>query len=90
MYLRVTRGQNDPGKSDEVKQAVPAVVAAIKALPGCQGVQTGMDETGRTIAVSTFDTREHASFSRDVLGESLQRLTALGYTAQAPEIYEVI
>ncbi len=91
MYVRVTLGQNDPSKADEVKEAVPAVVAAIQALPGCQGVKTGMNaETGRTIAVSTFDTEEHASFARERLGEPMHRLIALGYSAEAPLIFEVL
>jgi quinol monooxygenase YgiN len=90
MYLRLTRGQVDPSKADAAQQAAAAVIAAVKALPGCQGVQSGADpETGRTIAVSTFDTREHASFSRERIAEPFQALLALGYIPQDPEIYEI-
>jgi len=90
MYLRLTRGHIDPSKADAAQQAVTAITAAVKALPGCQGVQTGVDrETGRTIAVSTFDTREHASFSRERIAEPFKGLLALGYIPQDPEIYEV-
>ncbi len=89
MFMRVTRGTFDTAKSKEITQGIAAIVTALKAMPGCQNVQVGMDtEVGRSIAVSTFDTREHASFGREKLGAAFSNLTALGYAAQPPEIYE--
>ena len=59
MYLRLTHGRFDPAKYDEVMRLVPDLVAAIRQLPGCQGVQVGIDrDAGRTISVSTLDTLE--------------------------------
>lgn len=89
MYLRLTRGHFDPARYDEVAQAVPAIVAALRALPGLQDVRVGIDRTsGNTLSLTTFDTLEHAQFSRDRLGSSMERLLALGWEPQAPEIYE--
>ena len=69
---------------------MPDVLAAIRAVPGCQDARVGIDrDTGRTVSVTTFDTLEHARFSRDTLGEPLARLQDLGWQADAPEIYEV-
>ena len=91
MYVRVTRGHGDPGKLDETLRLVPDVGAAIRQLPGCQGVQVGFDRvSGRTVAVSTFDTLEQAQFTRESLGEPLARLAAAGWQGEAPEIYEVV
>lgn len=91
MYIRVTRGRTDPASLDAVLKAVPAVVAAIRGLPGCQDVRTGIDRsTGRSVAVSSFDTREHAEFDRATIGQALEQLTAAGWQAEAPEVYEAI
>ena len=89
MYLRLTRGHFDPANYDEVVQAVPDIVTAIRALPGLQDVRVGIDRaTGNTLSLTTFDTLEHAQFPRDRLGTSLSRLLALGWEPHAPEIFE--
>ena len=91
MYLRVTRGRWDPAKHDELVRLVPAALAAIRKLPGCQDARNGVERsTGRTVSVSTFDTLEHAQFSRESLGEPLARLQAAGWQGEAPEIYETL
>jgi quinol monooxygenase YgiN len=89
MYLRVTRGHLDPAKSDEAARLVPAIIAAIRQRPGCHGVQVGVDRaTGKSIAVSTYETQEQAQYSRELLSEALAPLVALGWQGDAPEIYE--
>jgi hypothetical protein len=89
MYLRLTRGHFDPASYDEVVQAVPDIVTALRALPGLQDARVGIDRaTGNTLSLTTFDTLEHAQFSRDRLGTSLSRLLALGWEPKAPEIFE--
>jgi quinol monooxygenase YgiN len=91
MYLLVTRGRWDPAKHDEFAHLVPAAIAAIRKLPGCQDARNGVERsTGRTVTVSTFDTQEHAQFSRESLGEPLARLQAAGWQGEAPEIYESV
>ena len=91
MYLRSTRGHFDPTKSGEAAALLPDIVAAIQQLPGCQGVQAGIDPaTGGTLSVSSFDTQEHAQFTRESLGEAFTRLQALGWKGEAPEFYETV
>ena len=91
MYLRVSHGRWDPARHDELARLVPEVRAAIQRLPGCQDVRNGVERsTGRTVTAATFDTLEHAHFSRDSLGEPLARLQAAGWQGEAPEIYETL
>ena len=89
MYLRLTRGRFDATRADEVMEAVPAIAAALRGLPGVQDVRVGIDRaSGRTLSLTSFDTVEHAQFSRDRLGSVLAPLQALGWEPEAPEIYE--
>jgi hypothetical protein len=89
MYIRITRGRLDPAKYDEWARINPEVAAVVRTLPGCQSfIGAGDRESGKTVAVSTWDTADHAGASRDALGEVLPRLLATGIQLEAPEIYE--
>jgi hypothetical protein len=91
MYMRVVRGRVDPARLDELTSGVgPDLAAAISRLPGYQGFMGGVDRaSGRTIAVSTWDTEEHARWSpAEALGDMLSRLQALGVQTDPPEIFE--
>ena len=89
MYLRLTRGRFDATRADEVMAAVPAIAAALRGLPGVQDVRVGIDRaSGRTLSLTSFDTVEHAQFSRDQLSSVLAPLQALGWEPEAAEIYE--
>jgi hypothetical protein len=91
MYLRLTRGRFDPARYDAVVPLVPAITAALRVVPGVQDVRIGIDRTsGRTLSLTSFETLEHAQFSRDRLGPVLQGLQDLGWEAEAPEIYEAV
>ena len=92
MYIRVTRGQLDPTRYDELVGMGQDITAAVKALPGCQSSQNGGDRTsGKTITVSTWDTEEHARVLRDTaLAGIMPRLNAIGLQLNPPEIYESI
>lgn len=49
---------------------------------------SGVDrDSGKSIAISTFDTREQAMFSREILGDAIAPLLALGWQGDDPEIY---
>jgi hypothetical protein len=89
MYIRITRGRLDPAKYDDWARINPDVASVVKTLPGCQGfIGAGDRESGKTVAVSTWDTADHAGISRDALGEVLTRLLSTGIELDAPEIYE--
>jgi quinol monooxygenase YgiN len=89
MYIRVTRGQLDPARYAEFARINQEVAAVVKTLPGCQSfIGAGDRAAGKTIAVSTWDTAEHAGVSRDALGDVQIRLLATGIQLEPPEIYE--
>ena len=92
MWVRITRGQVDPGKVDEGIQLSHDIAAAIKRQPGCQSFMLAGDRgTGRSVSISTWDTEEHARWSApEVYGDILPRFQALGAQTDQPELYEVI
>jgi hypothetical protein len=90
MYLRITRGKFDPAKYEALMPVFADVVAAIRQLPGNQGIQTGIDRaSGKTATATTFDTLEHAQFQRTSLGAAFAALQASGWQGEPPEIYEL-
>ncbi len=92
MYMRVTRGRwPDPATVDgEAGRCCKILVAAVKRLPGNQCHVTGVDRgSGRTVAVSTWDSDEHARFTLDAVGDVPSRLQALGLQLEPSEFFEV-
>jgi hypothetical protein len=90
MYLRITRGRFDPARSEEFRAVIPSVIAAIRQLPGFQSIQTGIDAAnGKSATATTFDTLEHAQFSRSSLGAAFAALQHSGWQGDPPEIYEL-
>jgi quinol monooxygenase YgiN len=91
MYIRVVRGRGDPAKLDEMTPHVPDIISAVQRLPGCQHIHVGIDrDTGRTISVSIFDSREQAQYTSDSLGEPIARLRSVGWQPEPPEFYEAV
>ncbi len=91
MFLRCTRAQFDPAKADTVLAIASDLKATLDRLPGIQHSHGAVDrEAGKTITITIFDTREHAQFSREALGDLIPRFQAAGMTLDAPEIYETI
>lgn len=65
MYVRINRGTFDPFKAQDVlemlRKSEVQLSPALKQLPGLQSYQTGIDtERGTMIAISVWDTIEHA------------------------------
>lgn len=90
MYLRITRSRFDPARYEELKLVFSDVVAAIRQLPGFQGIQVGIDPAGgKSASVTTFDTLEHAQFQRASLGDAFAALQASGWQGEPPDIYEL-
>ena len=92
MYIRVTRNHVEPSRVDDALALVPDTVAAMRRLPGCQHVHTGVDRTSgqgiSLIGITIFDTEEHARFSRDeALTRAVSRLRELGVSFEPPEVY---
>ena len=91
MHLRLTRGRFDPARYDESVALSREVGDALARLPGFRTYHGGGDRaTGAIVAVSTWDTEEHARFSRDVLGDVVARLLVTDARLEPAEIYEVV
>jgi heme-degrading monooxygenase HmoA len=91
MHLRLTRAHFDPASADKAAALASEVTAAVASLPGLERLYEAMDRSGGTIvAVSLWDTEEHARFSRDDLGAVISRLREAGIQLDPPEIFEVV
>ena len=90
MFVRVTRGRLYPARFDDLAGMMQDISAAVRAQPGCQSYVGALDRAaGKSLAVSTWDTAEHATFSRnEALASLVPRLQAIGLQLDPPEIYE--
>jgi hypothetical protein len=89
--MRVTRSRVDPSKVDDANKVLPDIVADLKKLPGFQSVVIGGNRTtGEAVAVSTFDTEQHARWTANPSTDNATRLRSAGVDMSAPEIYEVL
>ena len=92
MYIRVSRARFDPARYDEIRPILDEVVAVGRGLhgSGLQNYYHGADRrAGTAVAITVWDTEEHADFDRAVLGDIVTRLQALGVQMEPAEIYEV-
>ncbi len=90
MFLRLTRGRFDPAHEEDVKSAVKPVIDAFRELPGLLRYTDAINhELGLFVALTYWDTQEHASFDRALLGDSIVTFTKSGVTLEPSEIYEV-
>jgi quinol monooxygenase YgiN len=91
MHVRVTRGSSDPAAYDQVVAISREIAVAVKRVPGCRSyVGAANRATGAIVAISTWESAEAVGFSRDVLGDVVPRLSALGVRLEPAEIYEVV
>jgi len=91
MFIRVTRGRVDPSRYDQMSQLVPDVAASVGRQPGFHSYLQGGDRaSGKIIAISTWDTAEHAALDRTTaLTDVMPRVVATGAQLDPPDIYEV-
>ena len=88
MYMRVTRGSWDDD-SEEASQLLEELFSLVRGLPGNQSYTGGQDRaSGRTIAISIWDTEEHAK-SLSSTSDFVSRLQALGMRIEPSEFFEV-
>ena len=91
MYIRITRGRLDPARYDEAAAFTEDLVAALRQQPGFQGYYGAGDRTnGTAVAISLWDTQEHAQVDRAALGDVIPRMQALGMQLEPAEVYEVV
>ena len=91
MFLRVVHSSIDPAKIDDVLALKDDVIAATKKQAGFVSFQGGVSRaTGAFITVSTWQTEAAGKLPlREVLGEILDRLTALGLQVKSVDTYEL-
>lgn len=91
MYVRITPASFDPAREQEVQRLVEsAIIPAIKALPGFQSYEGGLDRAGgRLINITHWDTQEHASWSRDQIADVVSQVQAAGVQLEPTQVYEV-
>ena len=91
MFVRVARGSSDPARWDDLVAVTEQFATVFKQMPGFVSYQGGGDRrTGAFVAITTWETAETAHFSRELLGDGLQRLLALGARVEAADVYEII
>jgi heme-degrading monooxygenase HmoA len=100
MYVRISRARCDPSQCDAVVAVAEQTNPALRRLPGFQSSYWGVDRAnGELVAVSTWDTRDHAGFSREALiaaAESAdagpaaeRRIEQAGFQMDPPQIFEM-
>jgi len=90
-YIRVVQATYDPARAEEVTRLQGAFTSAIQRLPGLLQFYGGVNRSaGKTIAITIFDTQEHASFDPERLGDIGAQLGAMGMQIEAPAIYEAV
>ena len=95
MYARVTPSRlADPSKREEARRLIDEqVVPALRQMPGFRGyLALGNQATGRSLAITLWETQEQAETFRSTEGvrELLAKAEELGFTFETPETYEVI
>ena len=96
MYLRIARMRFDPAQYDDAWALIEALVAealvaTLRQQPGFQGYYGAGDRTsGTAVAVSLWDTQEHAQLDRAVPDDFIPRAQALGLQFELAEVYEVV
>jgi hypothetical protein len=84
MYARVSSFQIKPDKIAEMRAAMPAVGAKLKAIPGIVECKTCWDESGKGIVLAIYQTQQHAEGSADAVRNVWGGL--MGYLAAPPAL----
>ena len=67
------------------------LIATLRRQAGFQSYYGGADRTtGALVALTFWDTQEHAQVDRAALGDILPRLQASGVQMEPTEVYEVV
>jgi hypothetical protein len=91
MFMRVVRSSIDPAKIDDALALTDDMIAAHNRQPGLVSLQGGVSRaTGALTTITTWETEDAAKLPvREVLGDILDRLGALGVEVTSVDTYEV-
>jgi hypothetical protein len=90
MFIRVTIGRFDPQREANLRRwGEEQFLPALRQLPGFQGYHGGLDrEAGHIVAVSLWETREHADALPERASATLGQLADLGIQMEAHQTFE--
>lgn len=93
-FLRVVRGQGDPGKIDAMVQATrDKALPILRGLRGFRALAVSVDrDSGATVVTSVWDTAEDREASDKAIDETRRSIYATGGATQPPDVsrYEVM
>ena len=97
MIVRINRARFDPASADRLRDMLDGfqetLVPALRRLPGFRTYQSGLDAaSGSMVAVSTWDTAEHAA-AVGTLPEMVAQAAALraaGVAFEPPVHHEIL
>jgi hypothetical protein len=91
MFMRVVRSSVNPAKIDEALAMSDEMIDAMKRQSGFVSTQGGVSRaTGALTTVSTWESEDAAKLPvREVLGDILDRLEALGVEVKSVDTYQV-
>lgn len=91
MYIRVTTVTYDPAREEEVLKLIDdSLIPRFQEISGFQSYSGGTNgETGRGVAISVWDSMDHAAELREVLGGLIQDFERVGVGFEPAQLFEL-
>lgn len=92
MYVRATTvSMTNPNATDEIMKLIDdSFIPLLKQLPGFISYHGGTDwENGKAISITVWDSMAHAAELRDLMGDIIPQMQALGVVLDPPQMYEL-
>ena len=90
MHVRVSRGSFEPSRADDVRALTESVRQVLRGLPGYRGYRAAVDRSaGTVLAISFWDSEEHARFPREALGPVMDQVQHAGVALEPADVAEV-
>ncbi len=94
MFARITAIQIDPAKLTEMKAAMPAVGAKLKAIEGIVECKTCWDDAGRGTVFAIYQSQQHAEAAadtvRNIWGSLMGFLAAPPVVSSGTEVFDML
>lgn len=92
MYARINAIQIQPAKIAEMRAAMPAVNAKLKAIPGLLECKTCWDDTGKGTVFAIYQSQQHAEAATDsiraIWGSLMGFLAAPPVVSSGTEVFD--
>jgi hypothetical protein len=92
MYVRVTTGNFDPAKEQELQQLTDEkYIPLTRQLPGFHSYLSGIDRAaGRFVSITVWDSLDHAQAFPAAITHLLGEFTAASLRPEPTQVFEVI